>query len=260
LFEPAEEIVVGGAATDVNTKPPPPSRRDALFIDFDGTLVEIAATPDQVQVMAGLPELLQRVATRLGGALAVISGRPLADLGRLLPGYYGAAAGIHGLERRNASGVVHRLSADPSLDLVWSLVRQFAAVTQGVLIEDKGLAIAIHYRGRPELADACRRLAEQAILLSKDRLTMLTGKMVVELRPRTADKGRAVRAFLAEPEFRDRRPVFVGDDRTDEDGFAVVNELGGTSILVGSAANSRAHYHLGDVAAVIGWLRSFPEG
>jgi trehalose 6-phosphate phosphatase len=207
--------------------------------------------------MDGLPDLLQRVAMRLGGALAVISGRPLAELGRLLAGYDGAAAGIHGLERRSASGVLHRAAADPSLDLVWPLVRHFAAMTRGVLIEDKGLAIAIHYRGRPELADACRRLAEQAIVLSKDRLTMLAGKMVVELRPQTSDKGRAVQAFLAEAEFRDRRPVFVGDDRTDEDGFAVVNNLNGMSILVGSAADSGARYRLGDVNAVIRWLRGF---
>lgn len=250
---------MGNAATNTDVKPPPPSRRDALFVDFDGTLVEIAATPDQVEVMSGLPDLLQRVAVRLGGALAVISGRPLAELERRLPGYSGAMAGIHGLERRSASGVVQRVPADPSIDLVWPLVRQFAAITQGILIEDKGLAIAIHYRGRPELADACRRLAKQAIVLSKDRLTMLPGKMVVELRPQTADKGSAVQAFLAEPEFRGRRPVFIGDDRTDEDGFAVVNKLDGASILVGRAKRSRARYRLGDVAAVIDWLNRFAE-
>lgn len=246
------------AAADIARQPPPlPSRGDALFVDFDGTLVEIAATPDRVQVMTGLPELLQRVAGRLSGALAVISGRPLADLDRLLGSYRGAAAGIHGLERRSAAGVVHRAAADSAFDLVWPAVRQFAAVTQGVLVEDKGLAIAIHYRGRPELADACRRIAEHAVVLSKDRLTMLPGKMVVELRPRTADKGRAIEAFLAEPAFHGRRPVFVGDDRTDEDGFAAVNARDGVSILVGDAAPSRARYRLDDVAAVIVWLRSF---
>jgi trehalose 6-phosphate phosphatase len=249
---------MGITAADV-VVPPLPSRGDALFVDFDGTLVEIAATPDRVEVADGLPELLQRVAARLDGALAVISGRPLADLGRLLAGYSGAAAGIHGLERRSADGVVERADADPALDLVWPLVRQFAAITPGVLIEDKGLAIAIHYRGRPELAEACRRLAEQAITLSQDGLTLLHGKMVVELRPRTTDKGRAIRAFLAEPVFRGRRPVFVGDDRTDEDGFAVVNELGGVSIRVGAADGSAARYRLDDVAAVISWLRRFLE-
>jgi trehalose 6-phosphate phosphatase len=243
------------AATDIAASSLPSlSCDDALFIDFDGTLVEIAATPDRVEVMAGLPELLQRVAARLGGALAVISGRPLAELGRLLAGYTGAAAGIHGLERRSASGALQRAAPDPALDLVWPVVRQFAAITQGVLIEDKGLAIAIHYRERPELADACRRIAEQAIILSENRLAMLAGKMVVELRPRTVDKGRAIHAFLAEPPFRGRRPVFVGDDRTDEDGFAVVNGLGGMSVHVGVIEGTVAHYRLGDVAAVIRWL------
>ena len=245
-------------ATDAAAAQSPPlSRTDALFIDFDGTLVEIAATPDRVEVVAGLPELLQRVAARLGGALAVISGRPLADLGRLLPGYTGAAAGVHGLERRSASGLMQRTAPDPTLDLVWPAVRQFAAMTQGVLIEDKGLAIAIHYRGRPELADACRRIAEQAVVLSEDRLAMLPGKMVIELRPRTIDKGQAIHAFLAEAPFRGRRPVFVGDDRTDEDGFAVVNSLDGLSIHVGATADSVARHQLDSVAAVIHWLEKF---
>ncbi|MDE2228408.1 MAG: trehalose-phosphatase [Alphaproteobacteria bacterium] len=237
--------------------PPPLARGDALFIDFDGTLVEIAAMPDRVEVMAGVPALLQRAAVRLGGALAVISGRPLAELGRFLAGYTGAAAGIHGLERRSASGETHVPTPDPVLDLVWPVVRQFAAVTQGVLIEDKRLSIAIHYRGRPELAEACRRLAEQAVILSKERLAMRPGKMVVELHPRDVDKGRAVRAFLAEPEFAGRRPVFVGDDRTDEDGFAFVNEHGGISVHVGTADDTFARYRLDGVDAVIRWLEDF---
>ncbi|MGH6968307.1 MAG: trehalose-phosphatase, partial [Stellaceae bacterium] len=217
------------AASEVVTPPSPPplSRGDALFLDFDGTLVEIAATPDRIEIVADLPSLLQRVAARLDGALAVISGRPLAELARFLTGYTGAAAGIHGLEHRSAAGAVQRPAADPAFDLVWPAVRQFATMTQGVSIEDKGLAIAIHYRSRPELAEACRHIAEQAVLLSENRLAMLPGKMVVELRPRATDKGRAAHAFLAEPEFRGRRPIFVGDDRTDEAGFAAVNGLDG---------------------------------
>ncbi|MBU6507068.1 MAG: trehalose-phosphatase [Alphaproteobacteria bacterium] len=234
---------------------PPPrlSRSDALFIDFDGTLVEIAATPDRIVVATGLPNLLQRAAAQLGGALAVISGRPLAELARILDGYTGAAAGNHGLERRSASGIIHRPRPDPALDSIWPAVHQFAAMTPGVTVEDKGLTIAIHYRDRPELADACHRIAEQAVQLSDNRLTMLVGKMVVELRPRMAGKGRATQAFLAEPEFRGRRPVFVGDDQTDEEGFAAVNRLGGFAIHVGDG-NSIARYRLDGVAAVIRWL------
>jgi len=252
-----EEPPVAAASKVVATRMPPPlARGDALFIDFDGTLVEIAATPDRIKVGAGLPTLLQRVAGQLDGAFAVISGRPLADLLHFLDGYSGAAAGNHGLERRNPTGDIYRPLADPALDLVWPIVRQFAALTQGVVIEDKGLSIAIHYRGRPELADACRRLAEQAVLLSENQLTMLPGKMVIELRPRAADKGLAAHAFLTEPEFNGRRPVFVGDDQTDEEGFTVVNGLGGYSIHVGDG-NSLARYRLGNVAAVIGWLEAF---
>ncbi|MGH6995133.1 MAG: trehalose-phosphatase, partial [Stellaceae bacterium] len=136
-------------------QPPLLARGDALFTDFDGTLVEIAAAPDRIAIASGLPALLQRIAGRLDGALAVISGRPLADLTRRLAGYTGAAAGNHGLERRSAGGVIHRPRADPTLELVWPIIHQFAALTPGVTVEDKGLAIAIHYRDRPEIADTC---------------------------------------------------------------------------------------------------------
>lgn len=249
-------------ATEAVVPQPPPllSRSDALFVDFDGTLVEIAATPDRVDTRAGLTDLLQGIAARLNGALAVVSGRPLAELARFLSGYTGAIAGIHGLERRSTAGVIHRPKPEPALDLIWPLVRQFAALTPGILIEDKDLAIALHYRAKPELADATRRIAEQAVVLSENRLAILPGKMVLELRPTAANKGRAVLAFLAEPEFRGRRPVFVGDDRTDEEGFAVANRLGGFSVGVGTAGGSAACYRLDGVAAVIGWLEGFLAG
>ena len=251
-----EESLAIVSNTTAVPQPPLLVRSDALFIDFDGTLVEIAATPDRIDVAADLPALLQRIAIRLDGAVAVISGRPLADLTRRLAGYSGAAAGNHGLERRSATGVVHRPRADPALELIWPVIRQFAALTPGATIEDKGLAVAIHYRGRPELADTCRRVAERAVLLSENQLTMLIGKMVVELRPRGVDKGHAVQVFLAEPEFRGKRPVFVGDDWTDEAGFAVANRLDGIAIHVGDG-KSIARYRLDNVVAVILWLEAF---
>jgi len=251
-----EESLVIAPTTATAPQPPLLARGDALFTDFDGTLVEIAATPDRIAVAADLPALLQRVASRLDGALAVISGRPLADLARRLAGYTGAAAGNHGLEHRGAGGVIHRPRADPTLELVWPVIHQFAALTPGVIIEDKSLAIAIHYRDRPELADTCRRVAERAVLLSENQLIMLTGKMVIELRPRGVDKGHAVEAFLAEPEFRGKRPVFVGDDWTDEAGFAVANRLNGIAIHIGDG-ESIARYRLDNVAAAIQWLAAF---
>lgn len=252
-----EEPLAIASNTAAAPQPPLLARGDALFIDFDGTLVAIAATPDRIAVAPSLPALLQRVAGRLDGALAVISGRPLADLTHRLAGYTGATAGNHGLERRSANGVILRPRADPTLELVWPVIHQFAALTPGVTIEDKGLAIAIHYRGRPELADTCRRVGERAVLLSENQLTMLAGKMVVELRPRGTDKGHAVQAFLAEPEFRGKRPFFAGDDWTDEAGFAVVNRLDGIAIHVGGGGESIARYRLDSVASVIRWLEAF---
>lgn len=251
-----EDSLVIAPSTAAAPQPPLLMRGDALFTDFDGTLVEIAGTPDRIAVASDLPALLQSIGHRLDGALAVISGRPLADLTRRLAGYSGATAGNHGLERRSADGVIHRPRADPMLELVWPVIHQFSALTPGVSIEDKGLAIAIHYRDRPELGDTCRRVAERAVLLSENQLMMLTGKMVVELRPRGIDKGRAVETFLAEREFRGKRPVFVGDDWTDEAGFAVANRLNGIAIHVGDG-DSIAHYRLNNVAAVIQWLTDF---
>lgn len=243
-------------STTAALHPPLLARGDALFTDFDGTLVEIASAPDRIAVASDLPALLQRIAARLDGALAVISGRPLADLTGRLAGYTGAAAGNHGLERRSAGGVIHRPRTDPALERIWPVIHQFAALTPGATIEDKGLAIAIHYRDRPELADTCRRVAERAVLLSENQLMMLTGKMVVELRPRGTDKGHAVETFFAEPEFRGKRPIFVGDDWTDEAGFAVANRLDGIAIHVGGG-ESIARYRLDSVASVIRWLDAF---
>ena len=234
--------------------PPPSLRRDqALFLDFDGTLVEIAPSPHLVRVPAELPDLLNEVAHRLGGAVAVVSGRPLDELTPMLAPFAGAIAGQHGLERRRADGTVIRHGAHPELDHLRPLLAGFTARHDGVLFEDKGAGLALHYRQAPLLGARCRALVRQAAMASNGALAAVAGKMVIELLPRAAGKGRAIADLLAEAPFRGRLPVFVGDDTTDEDGFAMVNRLGGVSVHVGGGATIARH-NLATVGDVLAWL------
>jgi len=233
---------------------PPPLRRDqALFLDFDGTLVEIAPSPHLVRVPAELPDLLHEVAGRLGCAVAVVSGRPLDELTHMLAPFGGTIAGQHGLEHRRADGTVIRHGAHPELDRLRPLLAGFVSRHDGVLFEDKGAGLALHYRQAPFLGARCRALVRQAAIASNGALAAVPGKMVIELMPRAAGKGRAIADFLAEAPFRGRQPVFVGDDTTDEDGFAVVNRLGGVSVHVGGGATI-ARQNLATVGDVLAWL------
>jgi trehalose 6-phosphate phosphatase len=200
----------------------------------DGTLLDIAATPDAVVVDAALPVLLQDVRDALGGALALVSGRSLEQLDALFAPNSWAAAGLHGLERRDASGRIHRVAeADPALDEARVALADVVARAPGALLEDKGRSIAVHYRSAPALAHVLRReLKAIAARLGED-FHVLDGRRVLELKPVAATKARAIEAFLAEAPFAGRLPMFIGDDVTDLDGFAAVEAAGGVSIAVG---------------------------
>jgi len=228
-------------------------RHQALFLDFDGTLVEIAATPDSVEVPPELPQLLRALSDRLDGALALVSGRPIDELTRLLAPFAGAMAGQHGLERRRSDGDVLRCAAPPALDRIRPVLAGFAERHSGVRLEDKGSSLALHYRQAPSLSATCCDVVRHAALASGGALKAIDGKMVIELLVQPSGKGGAIAAFLAEPPFRGRVPVFVGDDIGDEDGFAVVDRLGGTSVHVGAGATAARH-RLADVADVLAWL------
>lgn len=233
---------------------PPPLRRDhALFLDFDGTLVDIAATPDLVRVAPELPHMLGAIGDFLGGSLALVSGRSLDDLVRLLAPFSGAMAGQHGRERRRSDGSVLRSPVPAALARAAPVLADFAERHPGVMLEDKGGTLALHYRQAPSLAAACRELVRRVVDSSGGALKSIDGKMVVELMPRTAGKGQAIAVFLAEPPFQGRMPVFVGDDSGDEDGFVVINRSGGISVRVG-AGPSAARHRLADVAEVFAWL------
>ncbi|HEX6734311.1 MAG TPA: trehalose-phosphatase [Azonexus sp.] len=234
---------------------PPPARREwAYFLDFDGTLLNLAPTPDAIVVDAALPILLDDLRRACDGAVAVISGRALADLERHLAVPALITAGQHGLERRDASGRLHRHAPPPQAkEAIRRGLSPFLAGHAGVFLEDKGATLALHYRQAPELGAEAQRLLQRLVAEADHGLAVQSGKYVVEIRLAGIDKGTALAEYLAEPPFRGRRPVFVGDDRSDEHGFVAVNERGGISIGVG-ASPLNARYRLPAVGAVRAWL------
>jgi trehalose 6-phosphate phosphatase len=244
----------------MTTAVPPPIAEiggAALFLDFDGTLVALAERPDGIAVPPSLPPLLDRLSGALGGRLAIITGRALADLDAHLAAPHFAASGSHGLERRSAGGGVSRDAAPPGLAAARVALAHFAAGDSGLLVEEKPASVALHYRLSPDREDEALSLADA--VAARTALRPLRGKMVVELRPAGADKGDALRALMAQPPFIAARPVFVGDDVTDEDGFRAAAALGGFGVLVGSPRATAAAFRLPDVAAVHAWLEAGAE-
>lgn len=206
----------------------------ALFLDFDGTLVDIVERPDAVAVEPELPRILTRLKERLGGALAIISGRPVAFLdGRFAPHRFDMA-GLHGLEHRIAG----RLSMcdpeeHPALRETVARLSGIVADKDGVLIEDKGCSVAIHWRLAPHEKDFALATARAAVEALGDNYRIQYGKAVAEILPSAAGKGKVIERFLEEPPYRGRHPIFVGDDLTDENGFKTVNAHGGLSVRIG---------------------------
>lgn len=230
--------------------PPPPSSSDALFLDFDGTLVELAERPSLVQVPQELPALLASVSAAVGEAMAIITGRRLASVDALLTPMRFSGAGLHGSELRTDPRETAP-SPEPVLD---NAARWLAARVDGdtqLWLEDKGAALALHYRGAPErAADAERFLNEAVDGLDVD---IIAGKFIFEARPRGVHKGAALRALMQRPPFAGRRPVYIGDDTTDEDGIRAAQELGGLGIKVGEGGSDAIAW-LENPAAVRIWL------
>lgn len=205
-----------------------------LFLDIDGTLLDLALTPDAISVPPALPDQLASLADRLGGALALVTGRSLAYADSLFAPHVFPVAGLHGAEIRAEGRIVQAAPTEDFLALVEAL-RQEAAHHPGLLVEDKGGAVALHYRLAPELgplmAERMRHYAERA----GPDFALQAGKMVFELRPARSGKGEAVARFLEAPPFLGRRPLAIGDDLTDESMFALANARGGLSVFVGRA-------------------------
>jgi trehalose 6-phosphate phosphatase len=238
--------------------PPPPTdllAGAALFLDFDGTLVELAATPESITVPPRLAPLLERLRERLQGRLAIVSGRAIADLEKYVPTADIGVSGSHGLELRLPGGEALALAAPPELHGIEERIHRFAGERHGLLVESKPAGVALHYRQAPHegraASDFMEKIAREADFIVQ------RGNMVIELRPRGADKGDAVQAFLRTPAFAGARPVFVGDDLTDEHAFAAAERLGGAGILVGPERDTHARYRLESASAVIAWLETW---
>lgn len=227
--------------------PVPDSASVTLLLDFDGTLVELADAPDAVEVSRKLVALVESLSQSLGPRLALVSGRDVATLETWFGGTGAMLVGNHGAELAGAD-----LPRPPALASVLPRMRQLEARHPGVLVEEKRFGAALHYRRAPAAEAACRALAEA--LAAEHGLQLQHGKSVVELRAVERDKGWAVHSLMARPEMSGTRPVFIGDDLTDETAFAAAEELGGYGILVGKPRQSAARYRLNDVTQVRSWL------
>lgn len=206
----------------------------ALFLDFDGSLVDLAPQPEAVIVPSGLVGTLESLRTYLGGAVALISGRPIEQVDAFLHPLRLPAAGVHGAERRSADGAISLMSTHP-LEHVEAAALALALQHPELRVENKRGSLALHYRQAPELERLCLETMQAAVEQSPG-LTLLRGKMVAEAKPGGASKGHAIEAFLREAPFAGRTPVFVGDDFTDEVGFSTVQRMRGLGVKVGEGA------------------------
>jgi trehalose 6-phosphate phosphatase len=231
----------------------------AIFTDFDGTLVELAETPDQIEVDDSLPSQLERAMRELDSAFAVLTGREIADIDKYLAPLHLPVAGAHGTQRRRADGVVE--ATDPAAILgaeeIAHMLEPLVAAHPELLLETKEGAVALHYRQAPQLDIEVRSAMEEAVRSVPD-FALVPGKMVLEARPRGVNKGEALRAFMREEPFVGRIPIFIGDDVTDEDAFIAAQELGGVGIKLGEGETA-ARMRIPDVASVHALIRGLGD-
>ncbi|RJT23633.1 trehalose-phosphatase [Buttiauxella izardii] len=238
---------------EVSSVPPLLSGNLAFFFDLDGTLAEIKPHPDQVYIPAAVRTLLQKMSVMSDGALALISGRSMAELDKLATPFHFPLAGVHGAERRDINDKTHIVTLpEPMVAALHQYLNDALTLLPGTELEPKGMAFALHYRQAPEAKEAIFALAQEMIQRYPE-LALQPGKCVVELKPLGIDKGAAIRAFMQEAPFAGRTPVFIGDDLTDEAGFKQVNALGGLTIKVGSG-ETIANHRLANVRMVYHWL------
>ena len=246
-----------GAAELLLARPPVVADGISLFLDMDGVLAPMAPTPDAVGPVARRTAVLKAVDARLAGRVAIVSGRTIAEIDRISDNALVSGSGVHGLERRLKDGSIQRRPADAGVARALTAFRAFAADRPGVIVEDKGVSVGLHYRLAPDAAEAARTLARD--LADQTGLTCQPGHMVLELKTPGADKGTAVAAFMQEAPFKGAAPVMLGDDLTDEYGFEAAAALGGYGVLVGPERKTAARYRLNDVDDVLTWLEAVAE-
>jgi len=244
-----------GAVLTTSSQPPPAlsPATTAFFLDVDGTLSEIVSDPRDARVASDVRETLEVLAQAAGGALALVSGRSIAQLDGMLHPLILPLAGVHGMERRDIKGQITRMAVDEAAHKrLVSTIEAFTQAHPGLQAEEKPGSVALHFRNVPELAAECLSFMHEQ-RHNDSRLTLVEGKMVAELKFGTRDKRQAIADFMTEAPFAGRRPFFAGDDITDEAGFAGVNAADGVSVKIGTG-DSAARYRLADPAALAGWL------
>lgn len=237
------------------TNPAASLPRLAIFTDFDGTLVEIAETPDAIDVPDDLADQLMALVEDLDHAFAVLTGREIDDVDQYLAPLQLPIAGAHGAQRRRADGSLADLSEELTLEAeaLATELEPLVVTHPALLLEAKDGAVALHFRQAPDLEDAVR-IAMEETLIDHPNFVLVPGKMVLEARPAGFDKGAALRAFMQEAPFRGRTPIFIGDDRTDEDAFLAAQELGGVGIKLGPG-DTVARMRISDVQSVHALLK-----
>jgi trehalose 6-phosphate phosphatase len=252
ISPPAESVPTDGApALNVGT---------ALFLDIDGTLVRHSSTPNGISIDAPLLAMLRRLASGTCGAIALISGRTIADIDTLFAPHRFPVAGQHGAERRAANGTLHMHGfASRRLSGAAEALRKLVLEHPKLLLEEKGATLALHFRNDPQLEALVEVAMRRQLEFLGDEFELLAGKFVLEVKPGGKDKGTAIEDFMTEPPFAGCQPVFVGDDLTDEFGFQLVNQMGGHSVKVGKGP-THASWRLPDSEAVRYWLSRFAAG
>jgi trehalose 6-phosphate phosphatase len=246
---------MGYVGPKMRSQGPAASLDFSLFLDVDGTLVELEETPADVVVGEALKTLLTEVSRRLEGAVALVSGRSIETLDRLFEPLVFAAAGLHGVERRSASGERRGANyCDPVLAPARLALSAFVESHPGTLLEDKGRALALHFRLAPEFETKARAAISALVRPLAPAYHVQEGKMVLEIKPQAFTKATAIEEFLMEAPFLRRTPVVVGDDLTDQGGFRLVEALGGISIAVGHRVQGQ--WRFDNPAAVRRWLAS----
>lgn len=242
-------------STETRLRPPAiDPLRDALFLDIDGTLAPLAPRPEDVLPLARRTEIIRALSRVLNGRVAVVTGRTIADADRILDSACAVVAGVHGLAIRCPGGALRAADASPGLADALEQARTYTAARPGMILEDKGPGLTLHYRQAPGYAEETHAFGRA--LASATGLKGQPGDMVFEVREAAGDKGLAVRTLMEMAPFNGFRPVFVGDDVTDEDGIRAAQALGGYGVLVGDREGSEADHGLADVEAVLAWLEA----